>query len=254
MQLFWIKQLQASVEHDPVSGSRSKRILQFRTGSDWISKKNSTGSDIDIQTALITAVKEGDRCGEDDKCLHVALSLRYSWNPNKTCHYESNHCYLCWMCSTRTGYAFFKVRQRPCCRGWPTTQHSATEHRGAHHKQDYRYRAASIQEQGIRHRPTGDPLHSCRQASDTQLLTSWVSPVQEARPFHVCSRAVGMVTDWPVSRGIEWWYVDVAGYKIINIYKPPRSRLTPAAIPRFPQPSLYVGDFNSKFQRSGEAH
>jgi len=47
-----------SVEHDPVSGSRSNRILQFKTGSgsDWISK-NSTGSDMDIQTALITEVK-----------------------------------------------------------------------------------------------------------------------------------------------------------------------------------------------------
>jgi len=31
----------ASVDHDPVSGSRSNRILQFRTGSgsDWILKK-----------------------------------------------------------------------------------------------------------------------------------------------------------------------------------------------------------------------
>ena len=39
-----------------VSGSRSNRILQFRTGSDWI-LKNLTGSDMDIQSALITAVK-----------------------------------------------------------------------------------------------------------------------------------------------------------------------------------------------------
>jgi len=38
--------------------------------------------------------------------------------------------------------------------------------------------------------------------------------------------------------------VDVAGYKIVNIYKPPRSRLTPTTIPTFPHPSLYVGDFN----------
>ena len=37
---------------------------------------------------------------------------------------------------------------------------------------------------------------------------------------------------------------DVAGYKIINVYKPPPSRFTPTAIPRFPHPSLYVGDFN----------
>jgi len=48
-----------SVEHDPVSGSQSNRIVHYRTGSglDWILKKNSTGSDMDIQTALITAVK-----------------------------------------------------------------------------------------------------------------------------------------------------------------------------------------------------
>jgi len=38
--------------------------------------------------------------------------------------------------------------------------------------------------------------------------------------------------------------VDVAGYKIVNVYKPPRSRLTPTTIPTLPHPSLYVGDFN----------
>jgi len=49
------------------------------------------------------------------------------------------------------------------------------------------------QEQGIHHRPTGDLLHYCRQASDPQLLTSWVNPEQEARPCHVCPRAVGEI-------------------------------------------------------------
>jgi len=38
--------------------------------------------------------------------------------------------------------------------------------------------------------------------------------------------------------------VDVAGYKIINVCKPPSSRLTPTAIPTSPHHSLYVGDFN----------
>jgi len=34
-------------------------------------------------------------------------------------------------------------------------------------------------------------------------------------------------------------------YKIVNIYKPPSSsRLTPTAIPVFPHPCLYSGDFN----------
>jgi len=45
--------------------------------------------------------------------------------------------------------------------------------------------------------------------------------------------------------------VDVAGYKIINVYKPPRSRHTPTTIPTFPQPSLYVGDFNSQLVNWG---
>jgi len=38
--------------------------------------------------------------------------------------------------------------------------------------------------------------------------------------------------------------VDVAGYKIINVGKPPRSRFTPTSIPTFPHPSPYVGNFN----------
>ena len=38
--------------------------------------------------------------------------------------------------------------------------------------------------------------------------------------------------------------VDGAGYKIVNVYKPPRSRFTPTTVPTFPHPSLYVGDFN----------
>jgi len=38
--------------------------------------------------------------------------------------------------------------------------------------------------------------------------------------------------------------IDIAGYKIVNVYKPPRSQLTPTTIPTFPHPSLYVGDFN----------
>ena len=43
---------------------------------------------------------------------------------------------------------------------------------------------------------------------------------------------------------IEWLCVDIDGVKIINVYKPPPSQLTPSAIPVFPHPSLYSGDFN----------
>jgi len=53
-----------------------------------------------------------------------------------------------------------------------------------------------------------------------------------------------LVDQSPEQSETEWLCVDVAGYKIVNVYKPPRSRLTPTAIPTFPHPSLYVGDFN----------
>jgi len=61
-----------------------------------------------------------------------------------------------------------------------------------------------------------------------------------------------MVTfdQFPEQSETEWLCVDVAGYKIINVYKPLRSRFTPTAITTFPHPSLYVGDFNCDFSHS----
>jgi len=53
-----------------------------------------------------------------------------------------------------------------------------------------------------------------------------------------------LVDHSPEQSKTEWLCVHVAGYKIINVYKPPRSRLIPIAIPRFPHSSLYVGEFN----------
>jgi len=57
------------------------------------------------------------------------------------------------------------------------------------------------------HRPTGDPLYNCRQASDSQHFTSWVSPEQEPRLRHVYPWAIGMVTGRSVSRTIRDWLV-----------------------------------------------
>ena len=84
-------------------------------------------------------------------------------------------------------------------------------------------------------------MHNCRQASDSQLITSWVSPEQESRPCHVCPWAVGMVTGRSVSRPIRDWVVvhrhwHIAGYKIVNIYKPPHSRLILRPFWRFHTP------------------
>ena len=41
--------------------------------------------------------------------------------------------------------------------------------------------------------------------------------------------------------------VEISGYKIINDYKPPPSRMTLTAVPIFPQIFLYAGDFNSQY-------
>ena len=43
----------------------------------------------------------------------------------------------------------------------------------------------------------------------------------------------------------EWLCVDIDGYKIINVYKPPPTCLQISDIPVFPHPCLYAGDFNS---------
>jgi len=53
-----------------------------------------------------------------------------------------------------------------------------------------------------------------------------------------------LVDQCPDQSETEWLCVDVAGYKIVNVYKLPRSRLTLTTIPTFPHPSLHVGDFN----------
>jgi len=60
-----------------------------------------------------------------------------------------------------------------------------------------------------------------------------------------------LVDQSPEQSEIEWLCVDVAGYKIIYVYKPPRSRFTPTAIPTFPHPSLHVGDFNCQHVNCG---
>jgi len=53
----------------------------------------------------------------------------------------------------------------------------------------------------------------------------------------------------PEQSETEWLSVDIAVYKIVNVYKPPRSRLTPTTIPTFPHPSLY--DFNFQHVNRG---
>ena len=42
----------------------------------------------------------------------------------------------------------------------------------------------------------------------------------------------------------EWLCVDVDGYRIVSVYKPPPTQLQASDLPVFPHPVLYGGDFN----------
>ena len=45
---------------------------------------------------------------------------------------------------------------------------------------------------------------------------------------------------------IEWLCMDVDGYKIVNVYKPPPMRLRSLDLPMFPHPCVYAGGFNCR--------
>jgi len=45
--------------------------------------------------------------------------------------------------------------------------------------------------------------------------------------------------------------VDIAGYKIVNVYKSSHSSLTSTTIPTFPHPNVYAGDFNCQYVNWG---
>ena len=80
----------------------------------------------------------------------------------------------------------------------------------------------------------------CHQAFDKLLIPNF------ALAGSVLSRNHGLATfvherlEWtlvdqsPEQSQTELSYVDVAGYKIINVYKPPPSCLTPTAVPTLP--------------------
>ena len=53
-----------------------------------------------------------------------------------------------------------------------------------------------------------------------------------------------LVDQPPFTSETEWLCVDVDGYKIVNVYKPPPTPLQTTDLPVFPHPVLYSGDFN----------
>ena len=55
-----------------------------------------------------------------------------------------------------------------------------------------------------------------------------------------------LLDQFPLTSEIEWLCVDVDGYKIVNVYKPPPTRLQTQDLPVYPHPCLYAGDFNCR--------
>ena len=55
-----------------------------------------------------------------------------------------------------------------------------------------------------------------------------------------------LLDQYPSTLEMEWLYVDVDGYKIVNVYKPTPTRLRSLDLPVFPHPCLYAGDFNCR--------
>ena len=48
----------------------------------------------------------------------------------------------------------------------------------------------------------------------------------------------------PPTSETEWLWVDVDGYRIVNVYKPPPTRLQAFDLPMFPYPVFYAGNYN----------
>ena len=53
-----------------------------------------------------------------------------------------------------------------------------------------------------------------------------------------------LVDQSPATSETKWLCVDVDGYRTVNVYKPPPTRLQASDLPVFPHPVLYASDFN----------
>ena len=128
----------------------------------------------------------------------------------------------------------------------PKAQQSPTEHRRPHCKQDERVASSCLTVWGTRHPLTGNPLHLGRKARSSELhLAGYSLSRKHGLATFVHERLKWILIDQaPPTSEIEWVCVDVDNYKIVNVYKPPPTRMQASNLPAFPHPCLYAGDFN----------
>ena len=77
-----------------------------------------------------------------------------------------------------------------------------------------------------------------------QLVWSFLSRKHGLATFVHQRLRYTLLDQSPPTSEIEWLCVDVDGYKIVNVYKPPPTRLRTLGFQVFPHPCLYAGDFN----------
>ena len=138
---------------------------------------------------------------------------------------------------------------RTHCQQVPKTHYSSTEHRRPHcitaTKMNVLHHLAMQSEALV------IPLQEthCTDAeklvlSNYQLAGSSLSRKHGLATFVHERLRYTLLDQSPPTSEIEWLCVDVDGYKIVNVYKPPPTRLRTLDLTVFPHPCLYAGDFN----------
>ena len=128
----------------------------------------------------------------------------------------------------------------------PKACHPSAEHRRPRFRQDEHFLPSCCTVYDTRHPAPGDPLQICREVSSAGLPTSWVSSSRK----HGLATFVRERLKWTLfdqslpTLETEWLCIDIDGYKLVNVYKPPPIRLQVSNLPVFPHPCLYAGDFN----------
>ena len=79
-----------------------------------------------------------------------------------------------------------------------------------------------------------------------QLAGSFLSRKHDLATFEHERLRYMLLDQSPPTSEIKWLCVDVDGYKIVNVYKPPPTRLRTLDLPVYPNPCLYAGDFNCR--------
>ena len=87
--------------------------------------------------------------------------------------------------------------------------------------------------------------HADRLVVSNYTLAGWALSRKHCLATFVREQLIWTFADQSLEgSATECLRVNVDGYKIVNIYKPPNSQLTPTAIPVLQHPCLYSGDFN----------